>query len=441
MTATLPSTATLAAAALSPPAAPASAGATARLASESAAYRSFEANADWRLNTPFVVVRESAQITQATADPVLPALIALALAGLFGAIRVIRRTGLRMAVHTANPTPIGRVLAAPIASLRPSRGLTPRGSTTAAGRSMVGARHSGLLSLAVYGLTAGIGLLALLQPFLAAAVGSASTGANPANAPLLVTVLIALCFLALLFEVQGQAVSAKTIALLGVLVAINAVLRFIEVSIPGPGGFTPVFFLIVLTGYVFGGRFGFLMGALTLLVSSLITGGVGPWLPGQMFTAGWMGLIAPLARPLVRLVGGRPHSKAEVAVLAGYAGLCGLFYGVVINLWFWPFMTGPADQYWQAGVGLAATVQRYAVYYVATSLLWDVFAVAGNMLLVAVFGAATLRALRRFHQRFDFEFFPDGVVADAMTSDDVPHKQPSVSRPAQTLPVVALSEG
>ncbi|MFZ2486641.1 MAG: ECF transporter S component, partial [Anaerolineae bacterium] len=261
------------------------------------------------------------------------------------------------------------------------------------------------LAAAIYGLTAGIGLLTLLYPFLAAAVRPAAA-ATPLNTPLLMTALAALCFVALLFEVQGQAVSAKLAALLGVLVAINSLLRFLEVSIPGPGGFTPIFFLIILTGYVYGGRFGFLMGALTLLVSALITGGIGPWLPGQMFTAGWLGLLAPLARPLVRLTGAAAGSRREVVALAALAGLGGLFYGVAINLWFWPYMTGPADQYWQAGVSLLAAVQRYAAYYVATSLVWDVFAVAGNVLMMALFGAATLRALRRFQQRFDFAYQP-----------------------------------
>jgi energy-coupling factor transport system substrate-specific component len=261
-----------------------------------------------------------------------------------------------------------------------------------------------LLSWAIYSLTAGTGLLALLHPFVAAAIRPA---AGAVNTPLLMTVLVALCFLALLFEVQGQAVSAKIIALLGVLVAINSVLRFVEVSIPGPGGFTPIFFLIVLTGYVYGARLGFLMGALTLLVSALITGGIGPWLPGQMFTAGWMGLLAPLAWLLLRLVRGQPGSRTELVLLAIFAGVGGLFFGIVINLWFWPYMTGPADQYWQAGVGFAETVRRYAVYYLATSLLWDVFAVAGNVLLMMVFGGATLAALRRFQQRFAFEYRPE----------------------------------
>ena len=49
---------------------------------------------------------------------------------------------------------------------------------------------------------------------------------------------------------------------------------------------------LILGGYVFGARFGFLFGAFALLVSALITGGVGPWLPYQMFAAGWMGLSA-----------------------------------------------------------------------------------------------------------------------------------------------------
>jgi len=148
-----------------------------------------------------------------------------------------------------------------------------------------------------------------------------------------------------------------------------------------------------------------------------------------------------LARPLVRLVGGRPNSWAEVAVLAAYAGLCGLFYGVVINLWFWPFMTGPADQYWQAGVSFAETVRRYAVYYTATSLLWDVFAVAGNLFLVAVFGKATLRALRRFHQRFEFEYRPAGVPTESVPSDELPDKQTApVARTGLPRPAMTLNE-
>src|SRR5689334_10946900 len=133
-----------------------------------------------------------------------------------------------------------------------------------------------ILSGAIYALSTAIGIAAFLAPFFAP---SAQQQAGAATAPLLLTALVGLCFLALLFEVQGSELSAKSVALLGVLVAINSVLRFAEVAVPGPGGFSPIFMLIILTGYVFGGRFGFLMGTMTLRVSGVITGGVGPWLP------------------------------------------------------------------------------------------------------------------------------------------------------------------
>jgi energy-coupling factor transport system substrate-specific component len=346
--------------------------------------------------------RDATQLTTARPDYLALSLLAATLAGCYGWLRALRRGALggwRMRLR-------GR--AQHLSGLRGARAIGPASSRPAAPGG-----SARLLSGVIYGLTAGIGLLALLHPFIRAAIQPEQGAATVVNTPLMMTVLVTLCFLALLFEVQGQTVSAKIIALLGVLVAINSVLRFVEVSIPGPGGFTPVFFLIILTGYVYGARLGFLMGALTLLVSALITGGIGPWLPGQMFTAGWMGLLAPLAALLLRLLRGQPGSRRELWLLAAFAGLGGLFFGVVINLWFWPYMVGPADQYWQAGVGLAETVQRYAVYYVATSLLWDLFAVGGNVLLVLVFGAATLRALRRFQQRFDFEYQPRGGLDTA----------------------------
>jgi len=277
-----------------------------------------------------------------------------------------------------------------------------------------------LLKGALYGLSMAIGIVAFTYPFLAPITQSSVTGqAHARDAPLLLTVLVGLCFMVLLLEVQGQAMNAKFVALLGILVSINAVLRFVEVAIPVPGGFSPIFPLIVLTGYVFGGRFGFLMGALTLLVSALITGTVGPWLPYQMFTAGWMGMSVPLCRPLVR-VGStilnirrrpaehrRPKAQiVELATLAAFAGLWGLAYGAIINVWFWPFATGPADQHWTPGAGAVETLRRYAAFYLATSLAWDAIRAVGNVLLLLAFGAPALRALRRFRRRFAFSHRP-----------------------------------
>src|SRR5512143_3033530 len=174
---------------------------------------------------------------------------------------------------------------------------------------------SRLFSLFIYFAATLSGLLVLLYPFFIPAltaqkgIGTQSTG----MLPLMMTFLLGLCMVVLLYEAQGQMVNTKLIALLGILVAINSALRFIETAIPGPGGFTPIFFLIILVGYVFGGRVGFLMGALTVLVSALVTGGVGPWLPAQMFTAGWVGLSTPLVRPIVKSI----RTKKMPGKLAG----------------------------------------------------------------------------------------------------------------------------
>jgi len=267
-----------------------------------------------------------------------------------------------------------------------------------------------LLSIAIYLASLGTGLLALLYPFfLPALAQTGSGGMRSGEMPFLMTLLLSLCLLVLLFEVQGQGSARPTamvIALLGVLVAINSALRFIETAVPGPGGFTPIFFLIITGGYVFGGRFGFLLGALTMLVSALVTGGVGPWLPNQMFTAGWVGMSAALLRYIVpRKAIGQDRARLQKAVLllAGFGFLWGFLYGAIMNLWEWPFIAGPQAQSWQPGQGAWTVLQHYAVFYVATSLIWDTVAALGNTLLLLFLGAPTLRALRRFQQRFSFQ--------------------------------------
>ncbi|MGB8215445.1 MAG: ECF transporter S component [Anaerolineales bacterium] len=259
------------------------------------------------------------------------------------------------------------------------------------------------LSIAIYTVSIGLGGLTFIYPFiLPGAVGTQTIDTAHANeTPLLYVLLLSLCLCVLLFEVQGEAVKSRQVALLGVLVAINSVLRFIDIAIPGPGGFSPIFFLIILTGVVFGGRFGFLMGALTMFVSALITGGVGPWLPGEMFTAGWVGMSAALCRPLIdhlHLSG----KSTEIWLLMGVGAIWGLAYGAIMNLWAWPFIAGPADQYWAPGISLVDTLHRYGVYYLVTSLAWDLVRSAGNVILIGLFGAPTLKALRRFEQRLVF---------------------------------------
>jgi energy-coupling factor transport system substrate-specific component len=241
-----------------------------------------------------------------------------------------------------------------------------------------------------------LGLGSFFYPFLIPQqAGGLGATAHAQDAPLVFIVLVLLCLGAVLSSLSAGMMNAKLIAVLGVLTAANAVLR----GVPGPAGFTLVFVLPILCGYVYGPTFGFLLGVFSLAVSAFLGFGVGPWLPFQMLSAGWVGLLSGLLPHL----DGRP--RVEATMLAIWGLILGFAFGVLMNVYFWPYVFTPAqsDLYWQPGLSLGATLQRYAVFYAVTSLWWDLARAAGNFVLLLLFAAPILRLLRRFQLRFFFE--------------------------------------
>jgi len=280
-----------------------------------------------------------------------------------------------------------------------------------------------LIGGAIYLLSGAVGVLAFIYPFFVPAGAVPQHGmAHSQDAPLLTAALVGLSVVALLVELQGRSLSAKTVAMLGVLVAVTSVLRFLEVAFPMPGGFSPIFAPIIIAGYVFGGRFGFLMGTFTLLASGLVTGGVGPWLPYQMFTAGWAGLSAGwlgrMSKGLKEHVAHVPQrdesrltlrfSRLDLLILCLFGFFWGLLYGAIMNIYFWPFAVGAAEQTWTPGIGLGETLARYGAFYVVTSLAWDLARAAGNVALIVVLGRPMVKALERFRRRFHFQIQESG---------------------------------
>lgn len=224
--------------------------------------------------------------------------------------------------------------------------------------------------------------------------------AHAGDAPWLFAAVMPLLLALLLAELSEGSLDSKAVAVLGVLVAAGAVLR-----LPSGGvtGFSMIFFLLVPAGRVFGAGFGFVVGALTLFASALLTGGVGPWLPFQMFAAGWVGLFAGLLPP----AGGR----REVVLLAAYGALAGLAYGLLLNLWFWPFATGSSSLGFVPGDGLADNLGRFWAFHLATSLGFDIPRAVGNAVLMLAAGPPVLAALRRTTRRAAFRASP--VFVDA----------------------------
>lgn len=202
----------------------------------------------------------------------------------------------------------------------------------------------------------------------------------------------------LVIEAGTRQVDSRALALLAALAAIDAALRL--TVIVGIGGFNPIFFLILCGGYVFGASFGFMLGALSILVSALIGGGVGPWVPYQVFAMGWVGVAAGVAgRRRAPMPGLR-----DVVVLAAAGGIMGYAFGALMDVSDWVnAYRGNPTLGWTPGIDTSTALLHFARFYAVTSLAYDTFRAAGNVVMILALGAPVLAALARFRARLDYE--------------------------------------
>lgn len=239
------------------------------------------------------------------------------------------------------------------------------------------------VELAVLAAANLLALAAFCWPLLAAALPQDATAALPYAALAIAPVAA----VAVVVSLDGSVRSAHTVALLGVLAAVGSAVR---VASTGVGGVEAVFILLILAGRAFGARFGLLLGAATIAVSSVLWGGVGPWTPFQIFACAWVGAGAGL---LPRRVRGR----AELWMLAGYGVVASYLFGLLTNLWFWPFAVGAGTGIsYVPGAPLATNLSSFLLYSLLTSTAgWDTLRAVTTVIGIAVVGRATLAALRR----------------------------------------------
>lgn len=250
----------------------------------------------------------------------------------------------------------------------------------------------GVRSTVVLGLASVIGLIMLGWPLVLEPAGG-----ERVDPPFLFLALLPVILAVVLAELSEGGMDARVLAILGVLSAINAVLRGVSA---GTSGIELVFFLLILGGRVFGPGFGFVLGCTSLFASALLTAGVGPWLPFQMLVAGWVGMGAGL---LPRRVGGR----AEVVLLVVYGVLAAYAYGLLMNLWGWPFIIGiqvpgqdSTELSYVPGAPLLENLHRFVLYTLLTSTGgWDTGRAITNALAIALLGPAVLTTLRRAARR------------------------------------------
>jgi energy-coupling factor transport system substrate-specific component len=192
---------------------------------------------------------------------------------------------------------------------------------------------------------------------------------------LLSLVFVVLAMAPFFFKYETKRTSSREVMMMVMLIAIAAVSRVPFAAIPSV---LPMTFIIIVSALVFGAESGFMIGALSAIVSNLFLG-QGPWTPWQMFCWGMIGCLAGLLRDTwwMRRMWGK--------VIFGF--VAGILFGWVMNLT--KVITIMADITWEAVL---------TVY--AAGLIFDLLHACSNVFFMLVFGAAWIRILERFKKKF-----------------------------------------
>ncbi|MDD4802130.1 MAG: ECF transporter S component [Syntrophomonas sp.] len=194
-----------------------------------------------------------------------------------------------------------------------------------------------------------------------------------------------LLFLYLSFE-EGR-VSAREIAVIAVLGALAAAGRVPLAAVPSV---QPTTFLVIISGYIFGARAGFMVGSTAALASNLFLG-QGPWTIWQMFAWGLAGFSAGLFRYILPNGGWRS--------MAAFQFGWGYIFGWIMNLWTWLAFIAPLT--WQS---LLATC--------AASFWFDSLHAAGNLIIYLLIGRGVAKALERAKRKLEFSYLQVENIAE-----------------------------
>jgi len=130
------------------------------------------------------------------------------------------------------------------------------------------------------------------------------------------------CMLPFFLVFEGRKPQTRELVVVAVLSAIAVAGRTALFMLPQ---FKPVLALVIISGVALGGETGFLVGAVTMLVSNMLLG-QGVWTPWQMFSAGVIGWLAGVLfrKGLLR------RSPMALCVFGALATI--VLYGGIMNL-------------------------------------------------------------------------------------------------------------
>jgi energy-coupling factor transport system substrate-specific component len=213
---------------------------------------------------------------------------------------------------------------------------------------------------------------------------------KPEPARFLALFIAFLAVLVISVEISRGALDSKIVALLGVLAALIAALRLVGA---GAVGVEPMWFLLIISSYIFGSKFGFSLGVISMAVSAVISGGIGPWLSFQMLAAGWIGLFAgSFSRKI--------NKRFEIITLVVIGVFSSLLFGALMDLQLWPWIASTNTQLgFIPGAPLMENLSRYLNFHLATAMAWDIPRAITTAVLISLSARALLASLSRTAMR------------------------------------------
>lgn len=159
-------------------------------------------------------------------------------------------------------------------------------------------------------------------------------------------VMAVLALLLFLAGFERREIGTRRMILVTVMTALSVIGRLLPVC-------KPVTALTILSAMYLGGEAGFLVGAMSAVLSNFVMG-QGPWTPFQMLAWGMIGLIAgAMAKPLQR----------SAVLLYGYGAVSGAAFSLLLDIWttLWTYKDFTWDAYAAAIVSALPMTCLYAV--------------------------------------------------------------------------------
>lgn len=191
---------------------------------------------------------------------------------------------------------------------------------------------------------------------------------------LIILAVLAECLAAFFISFEKKKPSAKDIAVLSVLCAAAVAGRELFYMFPQ---FKPVAAVVIISGTAFGAQAGFLVGALSMLVSNLLFG-QGMWTPWQMLAMGLLGFFAGI-------IFSRRRTTFAICLYSFFSVL--ILYGGIMNIS--SVLTYTTD----------INLQTVAAYIIS-GIPFDLIHAVSTVIFILIIGDALLKKCCRLRVKF-----------------------------------------